>query len=120
MILVAYTPTPAAIALAACIRDAIRAIGWQEKEFAAAMGISIQQASRQLAAREPLNVFRLADLPAQFHAAYDARRAQLRGAAVLEPQDLSLIRGACALGQKRMSRFLQPVTVHEMDRRQQA
>jgi hypothetical protein len=67
------------------------------------MGISENQLSRQVAGTEPLNLWRLADLPDEWHAAYDSARAQLRGAVVIEPDTLSLIRGAVAIGKRRMA-----------------
>jgi len=105
-------------ALAQCIDGARRALGWTEKELADKMGLcSREELAQMLAGRKPLNLFRLADLPDTFHAAYDARRAGLRGAVVLEAPDLSLIRGACALGEKRMASFTDPVYTIQ-DRRQ--
>ena len=106
-------------AVAQCIEHARKALGWTEKELADKLGLSSrEELARQLAGLKPLNIWRVADLPEDFHAAFDRYYAGLRGAVVLEPSMLSLIRGACALGQKRMSRFIDPVTVHELDRKQ--
>lgn len=91
--------------LAGIVLEAIHACGWKQEYAAARLGISPAQFSRQLAGVESLSLWRLAELPDEFHREYDRRRAALRGAVVLEAPDLSLIRGACALGEKRMSKM---------------
>lgn len=96
-------------ALAQCVAASFDALGWKRDYAAALMGITPAQLSRQLAGIEPMNVFRLANLGDAFDREYDRRRAGLRGAVVLEAPDLSLIRGACALGSRRMVSFTTPM-----------
>jgi hypothetical protein len=95
-------------ALALCIKHAIDTLGWTHEHTASLMGLRREELDHQLAGRKPLNLWRLAELPDDFQAAYDARRAQLRGACVLEPPDLALIRGAATLGRKTMARMTDP------------
>jgi hypothetical protein len=96
-------------ALAMCIKHAIDTLGWTHEYTASLMGLRREELDHQLAGRKPLNLWRLAELPDAFQAAYDARRAQLRGACVLEPPDLALIRGAAALGTRRMVKLTLPL-----------
>lgn len=60
------------------IRRAAARIGWSEKELAAFLGITQPQLSRQLAGLDPLNHWRIAELPDHFHEAYDAIKAERR------------------------------------------
>jgi hypothetical protein len=92
------------------LRRTIDALGWKDAAFAEKIGLTPHQLSRQLAGA-PLNLFRLADLPDVFHAEWDRQRAALRGAVVLEPDMLSLIRGAVARGEKSMASFTVPMVL---------
>ena len=65
-----------------------------------------QQLSHQLAGTEPLNAFRLAYLPSAFRVAFLRRQADRLGAAVIAPEELSLIRGAAALGPERVEQLI--------------
>lgn len=105
--------TDRSLAFASCVKDAFAALGWKHEYAAHLMRMSPAQLSRKLAAIEPLSVWDLADLPEDFHREYDKRRAGLRGAVVLEAPDLSLIRGACALGMRRMARMIAPQAQQE-------
>jgi ABC-type thiamine transport system ATPase subunit len=65
---------------------------------------------------EPFNLWRLAELPDEFQAEYDKRRAALRGAVVLESPDLSLVRGFAAMDHKAMAKMTTPVEALERKR----
>lgn len=93
-------------ALAQCINAAIDALNWTQDYVADLMGLDRSDLANQLAGRKPLNLFRLADLPDEFHAEYDKRRAALRGAVVMEAPELAFVRGAVMLGPKRMARII--------------
>lgn len=110
MILAAWMGhSPRSQAIAQCVRDSFKALGWKDEYAASLMKLAnAPQLSRQLAGIEPLNLWRLADLPDAFWQEYDRRRVGLRGGVVLEAPDLSLIRGACVLGSKSMARFTTP------------
>jgi transcriptional regulator with XRE-family HTH domain len=102
--------TRRSLALAEAVREAIKACGWKEEYAARLMGLSAPQLSRQLAGQEPLNVFRLAELPDEFQRAYDKYRAGQRGAVVLEPSEIELVRGAAHLGRRVMRKMTLPQT----------
>ena len=106
------------LAFATCVRESFQALGWKHEYVAHLMRMAPAQLSRKLAAIEPLSVWDLADLPEDFHREYDKRRVGLRGAVVLEAPDLTLIRGACALGARRMARMIAPRPVEQPERRQ--
>jgi hypothetical protein len=91
---------------ATAFRAAVASLGWKYEHVAALMGISEKQLCRQLAGVEPMNHWRIAELPPEFQQAFDERRAALRGAVVLDPQTLSLIRAAVALGRKNMAKLV--------------
>jgi hypothetical protein len=105
--------TPRSLALAHVVRETIAALGWKESYFAALMKIAPSRASRQLAGVEPLNLWRLAELPDAFQVEYDRRRAAMRGAVVLEPPDLSLVRGFCAMDSREMQKMTTPIEAAE-------
>jgi hypothetical protein len=50
------------------VRDSIRACGLKDEYAAHLMGLTGPQLSRQLSGQEPLNLWRLAELPDAFHA----------------------------------------------------
>lgn len=78
-----------------------------KREYAAReMGITPPMLARQLAGQEPLNLWRLASLPAEFHAAFLVRRARRVGGEFLSDRQLALIRGAAVLGRKTMARMV--------------
>jgi hypothetical protein len=93
-------------AAAECIRLTLASLGWKDSYAASLLGISPQQLSRQLAGVDPLNFWRFAELPDAFHVEYDRRRAAQRGALVLEPPEVSLIRGAAAMGARRLAKLM--------------
>lgn len=97
------------------IRATLGALGWKYADVAAQLGIDEKRFCRQLAGIEPLNHWRLADLPEVFHREYDRQRAASRGALVLESDMLALIRGALAIGRRRMASVL-PQLVKERKR----
>ena len=99
------------------IRATLGALGWKYADVAAQLGIDEKRFCRQLAGIEPLNHWRLADLPEDFHREYDRQRAAVRGALVLEPDMLTLIRGALAIGRKRMASVLPQLAEHQQRRR---
>lgn len=87
---------------AQCMRVAISALGWKFAYVAERLGVNEKRLVRQLAGQEPLNHWRLAELPDEFHRAYDRAKAQIRGAAILEAEDVSVLRGVASLGRRRM------------------
>jgi hypothetical protein len=85
----AWNPSDHARAVAVDI-DAARVRGGLSKgEMAFAMGLSEAALSRQLNLHEPMNVYRLADLPASFWIAFLLVRAQRYALCVIE--DLRLV-----------------------------
>ena len=105
--------TARSLALSLCVRESFGALGWKHEYAAFLMKMTPVQLSRKLAGLEPLSVWDLADLADDFHREYDKRRVGLRGAVVLEAPDLSLIRGACALGARRMTRMIAAPVVRQ-------
>lgn len=88
--------------------------GLSHKAAAITMGLTHeQQLSRQLAGSEPLNAFRLFFLPHAFRVSLLRRQAARLGAAVIAPEDLALLRGAAAMGRKRMAKMLSGSPVDE-------
>lgn len=66
---------------------------WNEKVFAAAIGISAHQLSRIWAGREALNFLRLAELPDDFKKKWAKAQAEARGARLYERDEVELWRG---------------------------
>lgn len=66
---------------------------WNDKVFAARIGVSEYQLSRIFSGRDALNFHRLADLPEAFRAQWDAARAAARGARIYESEELAFFRG---------------------------
>ena len=70
-----------------------------KRETAASlMGIHAADLSRQLAGRDPLNLWRLTSLPADFWLAFLAARTKRLGGEVLTADQLALLKGAAAMG----------------------
>jgi hypothetical protein len=65
---------------------------------ASLMGIHAADLSRQLAGRDPLNLWRLTSLPADFGLAFLAARTKRLGGEVLTADQLNLLKGAAAMG----------------------
>ena len=74
---------------------------WNEKVFAARIGVSDHQLSRIFAGTVALNFHRLADLPITFRQQWDKARAAARGARVYEADELAFFRGLSTLPQRR-------------------
>lgn len=74
---------------------------WNEKVFAAQIGVSDHTLSRIFAGTEALNFHRLADLPMAFRQKWDAARAAARGARVYEADELAFFRGLSTLPRRR-------------------
>jgi hypothetical protein len=89
------------------IADSFAEIGMSHKEASITMRLTDEaELSKQLAGTKPLNAFRLAYLPSAFHLCLLRRRAARLGAAVIAPEDLALIRGAAALGAKKVAEMI--------------
>lgn len=86
---------------------AMERCGWSRKEFAAKLGITPARFSKFLSGESPLAVDRLWALPEMFQVQYDAARAALRGARVLEPEEIRLIHGFAAMDRPHMLRMTQ-------------
>ena len=94
-----YEVTPEADAMRRAVRQAIADAHLSHKAVALTMGIPESQLARQLAG-EPgthLSLWRLASLPEVFWDAFDARRAAVRGALLISPELVALLRGAAVL-----------------------
>lgn len=82
-----------------------------KRELAAeAMGLHPADLSRQLAGRDPLNLWRVASLGWTFWLAFCAARVARVGGVVLTSEQISFVRGAAVLGVKRMARMVLPET----------
>lgn len=75
------------------IAASFTALGWKRAHAADLMGLTEKELNAQLAGVRPLNHWRLLSLPGAFWETYDGYRASARGAVVLEPSLLDLIRG---------------------------
>jgi hypothetical protein len=94
--------------------EALRAAGLSHKAAAIDMGLSSeQQLSRQLAGVEPLNAFRLTLLPLRFQMKLLKMRALRLGCAVFTAEDVALLKGAAAVGPRRMAKMLLDHPSHE-------
>ena len=81
----------------------------ERKAAAALMGLHPADLSRQLAGRDPLNLWRLTSLPADFWLAFLAARTRRLGGEVLTADQLALLKGAAAIG-PRMLHAVIPTT----------
>lgn len=103
--------------LARDISAALAACDLSEKAAAITMGIHPTDFSRQLAGRDPLSIWRLSALPADFWLALVGKRAARIGGALLTPEQLTLLRGAAVMGPSRMKKMVLP---NEQDERRRA
>ncbi len=78
----------------------------KHEEAAALMGLTAQMFSRQLAGREPLNAFRLTSLPADVQIAILGDYLRTLNAEVITPEQVQLLKGAAALGARKMAQML--------------
>lgn len=94
-----YQPNEAADAFRQVVIAALREANISLKEAAITMGLSSSVLSRQLAGapHTHLSLWRLAALPETFWNAFDAQRAEARGAVLLAPHLVVLLRGAANL-----------------------
>lgn len=95
----AYEGSTEADDMRRAVIDALADAHLSRKEAAQYMGLHEPHLSRQLAG-EPgthLSLWRLASLPQAFWDAFDARRASMRGALLLSPELVTLLRGAATL-----------------------
>jgi hypothetical protein len=98
------------------LRDAIAAMGLKHADVADGMGLSDEkQLSRQLAGSEPLNLWRLSNLP-DLRNKFDAIRAERRGAILLEPGMVALLRGLLAVGRDRLSELWPQIAAGNQER----
>lgn len=82
--------------------------GWSKKEFAGYLGITAARLSKWIGGESPLDVDRLWRLPERFQVEYDAARAALRGAVVLEPEAIRLVHGFSAMSHPQMVKMTTP------------
>lgn len=100
--------TDASRELAEDMTAALADCGLSQKTAALEMGVHPSDLNRQMAGRDPLNLWRLTSLPGAFWVAFLARRSQRIGAALITPDQLQLLKGAAAMGPKRMAKMLVP------------
>ena len=108
-----YESGPEAAAMRHAVIDALADAHISRKEAASLMGIKEPHLSRQLAG-EPgthLSLWRLASLPESFWDAFDARRASMRGAVLISPELVALLRGAAVLKRAALKAALVPQKV---------
>lgn len=74
------------------IEFAFRSLGWTFADMADRMGLTVPQLSRQLSGADPLNYWRLGNLPAEFHRRHDAFKAEARGALLIEADVVAAVR----------------------------
>jgi hypothetical protein len=98
--------TDASRLLASDVCAALAACGLSQKAAALEMGLHPSDFNRQLAGLDPLNLWRLTALPSSFWMALCHRQAERIGAALLEPEQIALLRGAAAMGSRRMLKML--------------
>lgn len=84
--------------LAADVTTAIDAAYDKRETAAALMGLHPADLSRQLAGRDPLNLWRLTSLSSGFWTALLAARARRLGGELLSSEQLALLKGAAAMG----------------------
>lgn len=105
-----YEETQAALLMRQAVSDALLEAHISRKEAAAWMGIKEPQLARQLAG-EPgthISLWRLAALPQSFWDAFDARRAEQRGAVLVSPELVTLLRGAATLRRAALKAAMTP------------
>lgn len=98
--------TDASRALAADITAALDAAFTKREHAADAMGLHPADLSRQLSGRDPLNLWRLADLPLAFWLALLRARCRRIGAELLTPDQVALLKGAAAMGSRMLGAVL--------------
>jgi len=92
--------------LAVVVRRAFNRTGLSDKEIAAALGITQQQFSAQMAGREQLSVWRLAGLGRAFFQNFSELLAAEYGVSVETRRAMSLALGV--MGRRRMERMSSP------------
>lgn len=91
------------------IASALAGCGLKHEAAAAVMEIHPADFSRQLSGRDPLNLWRLASLPAGFWLALFALRVGRIGGVVWTADQVALVRGAAEMGVRHMAKMLLPV-----------
>lgn len=117
-VVAAWAPTEPARCLALVIVAASARCQLSRKEMADLMGLNEAQLSRQLALQEPMNVFRLAQLPGSWWASFVIELAKHHALCVIEDVRVgSLVTAVQALvattPKKRMARASLPESVRE-------
>jgi hypothetical protein len=98
----AWIASDAARELADDIETTRLRLRWTRKVMAGCMGLTEQQLSNQLTLKEPLNVYRLADLSSDFWRVFILIRAERIGQHVIEDAGLrELIEAVCILTRRR-------------------
>lgn len=105
MLLIPFRADTAARLFAQDVAAAIDA-ALTRKEAATVMGIREALLSEWLAASRPLNAFRLLALPAAFWNELLKRLARRRGGAYLEPEVVTLLKGAAEMKRPMLSMTL--------------
>jgi hypothetical protein len=104
-------------ALANDIIGALIACGISEKAAALTMGVHPTDLSKQLAGRDPLNVWRLTALPKAFWFALLTRIAVRIGGYYLTPDLFALFKSAAAMGPRMLATVLHHHSDTEESRR---
>ncbi len=98
--------TDASREMAADFSDALGEHGVKRSTAAETMGLTNeQQLSRQVAGNEPMQLYRLAALPAAVRLAFYRRQVARLGGLVLDESQAEIVRGAARLGTKRMAKI---------------
>jgi hypothetical protein len=102
---------------ASILRSVFDTLGWKLTAVAAMIGVNEKDFLRQLAGRDGLNHWRLQSLGDDFQREYQQRVASLRGARILEPHEIQLVRGFAQMDRPHMLKLTQPeVTLYDMDK----
>lgn len=94
------------------IRAACERLDWKLSYVATELlGIGEKPFVRQLAGQDPLNHWRLMNLPDEFHQEYDALKAGDRDAVVLEASHVRLVHGFAEMSKPHMLKLTRPVVL---------
>lgn len=96
--------TDASRSMAQDIDRALDMAGIKHTDAAERMGLTLPQLSRQLSGVEPLNLYRLCQLPTEFKLAWLRCHAGRIGASVVTAEEREFILGCARLGLKRMAK----------------
>lgn len=95
------------------VRLAIQRLGWKDQTVAEMLGITRQRLCRAWEGLEALNLWRLAELPEEFHFEWVRAQAALLGARVLAPEELALIHSFAEMPHAQRHQMLKVPHRHE-------